>query len=283
MSMPPLSQADLKSFQNQLQNRAYPRQDALTSLRELYARFHFNEQNLINLEYSISINAMEKQYKIEKEQLQNALSELKTQYKQVDNRIASLEQKLSRGIPEDLSLMNKVIAEQEAIIVEQEKLNAQEAVLMNQMSDIDVSYGKTKEKLEQNRVSKFTPLAPLYEAYNHGLIIIEKKISKMVNILALIPLILIPVIIEIIAGLAGLPLTLSTNKSHFAFTHYLFLIALVVSEYYLAEPVRAQIYSRLVLQKVTVQSEQLQDMLDENLRSISQLEAKSNVKLSQVL
>ena len=283
MSILALTESDLKTYQDKLTHPSTSRSGILTELRVLYERYQVNEKNLIDLESNQEMMRIEKEYLAEKQRFNIRISELKILYKQIDNRIASVEQKLSRGIPEDLNIIDKLIAEQEAIIVEQEKLNAEEAFLTQQVSTIDVTYGKAREKLEQKWMAKQAALKPKFEEFSLKLIALSKKIKTKVNALVLIPVLGVPLLIELIASIIGVPISLSSGKSPNAAFHYLFISTLVLTEIFLAERIRNVIYSFFAVRSAKSYADELSTMYQQHSKQIAKFENSSGMRIEQLL
>jgi len=156
MSLTPLSEADLLQFEDQLTDQEKSVHENFTKLIQLYQRFQLNEQSLNKFEHMASAMRIKSDYELKKTHWDGELAELKKQFKLLDNRITAAEQKMSRGIPDDLLIMEKMIAEQELIVADQEKLNQAEAALISHVREIDIEYGKQQEKLNQQRAQPKT-------------------------------------------------------------------------------------------------------------------------------
>ncbi|RZL38114.1 MAG: hypothetical protein EOO96_03590, partial [Pedobacter sp.] len=165
MSENPLTELDLQSFSHSLSKKDRSADEQFDILKSMYSRFAINEENLIRLEYALDLKRTEDDYFEQRKICEERLNELKTQYKQIENRITAAEQKLTRGIPDDLELMDKLIAEQESIVSEQEKLNIAETALIKEFSTIDITYGKALEKLDQILNNRISPLLNKFKVY----------------------------------------------------------------------------------------------------------------------
>jgi predicted nucleic acid-binding Zn-ribbon protein len=283
MPVPELTESDLKSYLDKLSDSSSFSSVTLTELSFMYTRFKSNEQNLIALKYGLDRIRIENEYLEKKKQSQNKLADLKKQYKQVDNRITSVEQKLSRGIPEDMDIVEKLITEQEAIVQEQQKLNAAESALAAQVSNIDIAYGKARERLMQNRTSSLAPLPSKFEAYAVKLDKTDQQLKTRTSMYAIIPLIGIPLLLEFLLGKIGIPLIISTKISHSAAMHYLFFAGLILTEFFLAGRIRNMIYGFSGIRHTKASAAELSRLLSENLQETAALEKSSGMKLQQVI
>lgn len=283
MSITAVTESDLQAYQDRLNQPRIARSGILSELKVLYNRFKENEKNLIDLKYGLQRRQITEQYRTQKQLHQSKLTALKAQYKLIDERIYTVEQQLDQGIPDDLSLMDQLIAEQESIIGLQEKLGKQEAQILEEISQVDVAYGKTNEQLDQQRKAQHSPLKQRFTGYSDKLTEAGKKIRLKVRIYALLPVLGLPVIIEIIAGIAGVSLSSSTSESHLAIFHPIFFISLILSEIFVAERARNSIYTLLAQQYAKTLSDELMDLLRQNTAQIAKLEQESGTTLSNVL
>ncbi|MEJ2880593.1 hypothetical protein [Pedobacter sp. GR22-6] len=282
MSIPVLTESDLKAYQDKLMNPASPRSGILSDLKNLYLRFQQNEQNLADFKYGLEIVHLENEYRKEKQGFQSRLAELKTKYKLVDERIAHVELQLYQGIPEDLDLMDQLITEQESIIKDQEKLNLHEATITQQISQTDISYGKNREQLKQKHLNQLSPLASRFNVYINALSKAGTKIRKKARLYALIPILGIPTGIELLAGIAGVPLSGSSTAHHLAIFHPVFFISLVFVEIFLAERSRNTLYSFFALRFAKDASTELMNLLQINLQHIAELAQNSGLKQEEI-
>lgn len=263
-------------------NPASPRSGILSDLKDLYLRFQQNEQNLVDFKYGLELALMENEYRKEKQGFQTKLVELKTKYKLVDERIAHVESQLSQGIPEDLDLMDQLIAEQESIIKDQEKLNLHETAITQQISNTDVGYGKTREQLKQKHLSQRSPLVTRFNAYINELTKTGSTIRKKARLYALIPILGIPTGIELLAGIAGISLSGSSTAQHLAIFHPAFSISLIFVEIFLAERSRNTLYSFFALRFARDASTELMSLLQMNLQHIAELAHNSGLKPEEI-
>jgi len=277
-----LTESDLNAYLTELSYSTLCSRGNLRELSDMYSRFGLNEQNLINFEYHVENSRIENDYIQEKERCQRAFDDLKQQYKQIDNRIISVEQKLSRGIPEDLQLIDKLIAEQEAIVQEQENLNAAESELKKHITSVDITYGKTGEKLRQNRIARLAPIKSRFEQFTAMINKNDQKIKSKTNIFALFVVIGVPLLLEFVAGGIRIPTIASADTNHGAPAHYLFISSLLLMELFFAERVRNRIYAFFAIRYATTSLDELAKLLAGNLASIAALEKKSGIKLHEI-
>ncbi|ETZ23099.1 hypothetical protein [Pedobacter sp. V48] len=275
-----LTESDLKAYLDKLSKPSLFSNESLGQLSLMYSRFRMNELGRINLEYDADSRRVEQDYIEEKKRCQYKLDELKRQYKQIDNRIISVEQKLSRGIPEDLALIDKLIAEQEAIVQEQEYLNAAKSALKAQVTNVDITYGKTCEKLSQNRIAREMPIPSRFEQYAMGIKKADQKIRIKTSLFALILIIGVPLMLEFVAYKTKIPITTTGAVVHGVLVHYLFLVALILTELFLAERIRNKIYAFFGIRYAVTSGNALLKLLSENLDAISKLK-KSAVETQQ--
>lgn len=275
MPLTAITESELKAFQDSFSKLNTNRSDILSDLRLLYSRFQLNEQNLVSLEFEFNKSRIEAEYASAKRALQGKLDVLKTQYKQIDNRISSVEQKLSRGIPEDLKLVNILIAEQEAIILEQEKLNADEAIIAQKVTELDVSYGKKLAQTDQNRSAKLAPIQSRFEQYDASLEKAQKSISLKVGLLSMVPILGLPLLLEVVLSKLDIPISLSKSENQLVVSHYIFLLALILTEVFLAKRVRNVIHTLLAIQQAKVKTQELMSLFSANIRNLEKLERNS--------
>lgn len=278
-----LTESDLKAYQVKLSKPGLFSVSSLNELSAMYTRFELNEQNLTSMKYGLDRIHLENDYAEEKRRYQARLSDLKMQYKQVDNRITSVEQKLSRGIPEDMDLVEKLITEQEAIVEEQEKLNASETALAEHKSRIDIGYGKTREKIERSQISQATPLKSKFEEYTLKIVQADKRVKMRTNLCALAAIIGFPLLIEFVASKAGMPVIIFKTTAHSTLFHYLFVGLLLLTELFLAERIRNMVYAFFAIRYAQASSSELLELLSKNLAQRAALEKSSGMTIQQVL
>jgi predicted nucleic acid-binding Zn-ribbon protein len=282
MPIPSLSETDLEAYRTDLSNPEKSTGELFITLNGLYQHFAGNEQLLTNFEYASELNSLENNYASKKEQYTREIVELKRQFKQLDNRIVAAEQKLRHGIPEDLLVMDKIIAEQESIVEDQEKLNNAESFIVEQVRKIDIEHGKDLQKLEQQQNNRSIPLQSRFSAFNQQIKNAEKRITLKVSAFSLIAIISIPLIIDTLFGLIGLP-ALSKNANNLIFTHYMFLISLILVELFLADKIRSRISRMLSISYLKDSLSALSSLLAENKRQIFKIESDHNILLADFI
>jgi hypothetical protein len=282
MPIPSLSETDLEAYRTDLSNSEKSTGELFITLNGLYQRFASNEQLLTNFEYASELNSLENNYTSKKEQYTREIVELKRQFKQLDNRIVAAEQKLRHGIPEDLLVMDKIIAEQESIVEDQEKLNNAESFIVEQVRKIDIEHGKDLQKLEQQQGNRSIPFKSRFSAFNEQIKNAEKRITLKVSAFSLIAIIGIPLVIDTVFGLIGLP-ALSKNTNNLVFTHYMFLISLILVELFLAEKIRSRISRMLSISYLKDSLSALSSLLAENKRQIFKIESDHNILIADFI
>jgi hypothetical protein len=280
MPIPSLSETDLEAYRNDLSNSEKSTGALFITLTGLYQRFAGNEQLLANFEYASELHSLENSYASKKEHHNKEIAELKRQFKQLDNRIIAAEQKLRHGIPDDLMVMDKIIAEQESIVEDQEKLNNAESFIVEQVRIIDIAHGKDLQKLEQQQNNRNTPLNSKFSAFNEQIQQAEKRITLKASAISVIAIIGIPLIIDMGLVSLGLP-ALSKNTNNLIFTHYIFLITLILVELFLAEKIRSRISRMLSISYLKDSLGTLQNLLLHNKKQISKVESDHNISISE--
>lgn len=280
MPIPSLSETDLEAYRNDLSNPEKSTGALFITLAGLYHRFANNEQLLASFEYASELQSLENSYASKKDHYNKEITELKRQFKQLDNRIVAAEQKLRHGIPDDLMVMDKIIAEQESIVEDQEKLNNAESSIIEQVRKIDIAHGKDLQKLEQQQNNRNTPLNSKLSALNEQIKQAEKRITLKAGAISIVAIIGIPLIIDIIFVTLGLP-PLSKNTNNLIFTHYIFLITLILVELFLAEKIRSRISRTLSISYLQDSLSTLQNLLLTNKKQISKVESDHNSSISE--
>jgi len=280
MFLTPLSEADLLQFEDQLADQEKSVHENFAKLIQLYQRFELNEESLSKFEQAASALRIKSDYELKKTHWDGELAELKKQFKLLDNRIIAAEQKMSRGIPDDLLIMEKMIAEQELIVADQEKLNQAEAALINHVREIDIEYGKQQEKLNQQRTQPGTErqinIAEKLEALRAA----EKKTKLKANLIALLPILGIPLLFDYLTKNFGL---LSTQPAHSLITgHFIFLIILILIEILLADKIRKKVSFYLTSGYLKTQLKNLKHYTAENQQSVNRIEKTYKIKLTDI-
>ncbi|QNN40252.1 hypothetical protein [Pedobacter roseus] len=280
MPIPSLSEKDLEAYRNDLSNPEKSTGELFIKLNGLYQRFASNEQLLADFEYVSALNSLESSYTSKKEHFNKEIVELKRQFKQLDNRIVAAEQKLRHGIPEDLLVMDKIIAEQESIVEDQEKLNHAETHIVEQVRKIDIEHGKELQKLEQQQNNREIPFKSKFSAFNEQIKHAEKGITLKVSGFSLLAIIGIPLIIDLFFGMIGLP-TFSKSTNNIIFNHYLFLISLILVEIFLADKIRNRISRMLSISYLKDSLNTLDNLLTENERQLAKVESEHHIPLAE--
>jgi len=282
MPIPSLSETDLEAYQIDLSNPEKSTGELFIKLNGLYQRFAGNEQLLANFEYASALNSLENDYSSKKEHYNKEIAELKRQFKQLDNRIIAAEQKLRHGIPEDLMVMDKIIAEQESIVEDQEKLNNAESFIVEQVRKIDIAHGKDLQKLEQQQNNRNTPFQSKFSAFNEQMKLAEKRITLKVSAFSLIAIIGIPLVIDAIFSSIGMP-ALGKNTNNLILTHYMFLISLILIEVFMADKIRIRISRMLSISYLKDSVSTLQNLLAENRKQIFKVESDHHITIAEFI
>jgi len=276
MSENPLTELDLQSFSHSLSKKDRSADEQFDILKSMYSRFAINEENLIRLEYTLDLKRTEDDYFEQRKICEERLNELKTQYKQIENRITAAEQKLTRGIPDDLELMDKLIAEQESIVSEQEKLNIAETALIKEFSAIDITYGKALEKLDQMLNNRISPLLNKCKVYLESIESSKQQIKLKADIIYLLPLIGLPVIADFaISGIFGS--SVLSAKSHSILNHYIFFFVLIGFQVFLADKVKKFISEQLSPFQLRKSFDELERLFKNNAETKIALNAQYNI------
>ncbi|WP_316848230.1 hypothetical protein [Pedobacter psychrodurus] len=282
MPIPSLSETDLEAYQNDLSNPEKSTGELFITLNGLYQRFANNEQLLADFEYVSELNSLESNYASKKEHYTKEISELKRQFKQLDNRIVAAEQKLRHGIPEDLMVMDKIIAEQESIVEDQEKLNNAETYIVEQVRKIDIEYGKDLQKLEQQQNNRSIPFQSKFSAFNEQMKLAEKSISLKVSAFSIVAIIGIPLVIDTIFVSLGMP-ALGKNANNLILTHYMFLVSLILVELFMADKIRSRISRMLSVSYLKDSLSNLSNLLAENKNQIFKVETDHKIRLADFI
>jgi predicted nucleic acid-binding Zn-ribbon protein len=282
MPIPSLSEIDLETYRNDLSNPEKSTGELFITLNGLYQRFAENEQLLANFEYASALNSLENNYASKKAHYTKEITELKRQFKQLDNRIVAAEQKLRHGIPEDLMVMDKIIAEQESIVEDQEKLNNAETYIVEQVRKIDIEHGKDLQKLEQQQNNRSIPFQSKFSAFNEQMKLAEKRITLKVSAFSLVAIIGIPLVIDAIFVFLGMP-ALGKNTNNFILTHYMFLISLILVELFVVDKIRSKISRMLSISYLKDSLSSLSSLLAENKKQIFKVETDHKIRLADFI
>ena len=280
MSLTPLSEADLLLFEDQLADKEKSVHENFSKLINLYQCFELNEQTLSKFEHLASAMRIKNDYELKKAHWDGELAELKKQFKLLDNRITAAEQKMSRGIPDDLLIMEKMIAEQELIVADQEKLNQAETALISHVREIDIEYGKQQEKLKQQSIQSGTATKTDIPAKLIELQLAEKNAKLKANLGALLVILGIPLLFDYLTKDFGL---LNSKPTHSLITgHFIFLIVLILVEIFLADKIRKTVSTFFVAGYLKTQLNQLKQYYGENKQSVNKIENTYKIKLQDI-
>jgi len=263
----PISEADLQSFKDDLSQSNKSAAELFSTLKNLKNGFKTNEDELVKLKYNSAKKRLENDYLLKKEHWDAEIQELKKQFKQLDNRIVAAEQKLKNGIPEDLNIMEKLIAEQESIVEDQEKLNIAETELIAHVRNIDIEYGKEQEKLNQLN----TPVDSNYNGSiedESPIDIAEKRIKFRVSIISLVPILIIALLADLFGKAIGLQQTNNVNHQLIS-GHYFFFIALILTELFLADKIKTRISRLLSVRYLQASFTELQQLFNKNNKELN--------------
>lgn len=279
MQLTPLSEKDLALFERLITDRKNTTGFLFAELIELYNKQEINNIALKQFESQAEIIRIKKDYELKKAHWDGELLELKKQYRQLDNRIIAAEQKMARGIPDDLLIMEKLIAEQEAIVSDQEKLNQAESELINHVREIDIEYGKQQEKINQrSTISK--PLADDDLSAQVKIKTAEKKIVYATKVVSVLSILLIPILLDYLTpGLS------SSNKASRSLLsgHYIFVISLILTEVFLGEKIRQFISNFFAARYLQKDFAQLKTLYNDTNSKIARLENLYKIKLEDVV
>ncbi|RNL52195.1 hypothetical protein [Pedobacter jejuensis] len=271
MPVNPLSLSELEDFKRSLSKPELSVKENYQTLRKLYSSFLINETNLSELEYRTTLKTITEDYLVEKSDCKSKIEGLKQQFKQVDNRIIAADQKLIRGIPDDLELMEKLISEQESIVEEQEKLIAAEQELLERISSTDIAHGKSLEKLEQAKINRLQPMTYRFARYTQDILTAEKSNRLKVQLAYLVPLLLVPLFFNYLASKIGL-LPVKHSEDHLVLAHYIFFITIILFQFFVSERV-VNLLSKLLSTKYLQTSvKKLEQMMNQNKERIRSLE-----------
>lgn len=269
MSVSSLSSQNFSQYQEALSTSTSAKK-SFTSIIDLYQRLAINEQELEVLQFDSLSTEIQAQYDLQKESFRSEHQVLKGVRKAIDERILIVEQKLYLGLPDDLAEMDRLIAEQEAIVADQEELNENELALLEKMSQSDISYGKKLAALDQSKSNRELPLKSKIDRQLSQVALAQKQNTFRTNILSIVVILLIPIILDYIAYLLGLN---GKTDTRLIFSHYVFLIAFIVIEFFFAEKIK-NIVSTFLAKK---QCESFLSEISASLDNIEKAKRKLNV------
>ena len=279
----PLSNAEVKNYKSSLLKDEYSLAEHFKNLKALYSSFLLNEKQLYEFEYQIELERTRQDYLDEKQQSKSEADDLRLQFKQLDNRIIAAEQKLIRGLPDDLELMEKLIAEQESIVADQQKLNDADKELTERITTTDIAHGKALEKIEQAKRNRLPALLSRFEAYHQEIDRHERAVKLKVRLAYLIPLLVIPTVLDYLAVKAGLSIASLNNKNYGILGHYIFFISLIIIQLFAGEKLMrylSKFFSHSYLQSSV---RNLENLLRKNMETIAVLKRENNLPTDEFL
>ncbi|WP_316830095.1 hypothetical protein [Pedobacter aquatilis] len=203
-------------------------------LEEFHQRFEHNRLALLNFRQKAAGIRLQLDYEQDKARTNETLQYLQKQVNQLDNRIIAVEQKLARGIPEDLLVMEKLITEQEAIVADQERLNEAELALLAEISKIDIEFSNQQKILNRSSSVNSTDPVKMYDAKQF-----QAKQSKLIlfaRFTSLMILLLIPIFLDNLIGHNWL--NTKAKVPSLLMDHYIFFISLIAMELFAGERIR---------------------------------------------
>ena len=234
MPIQPLSVKDLPKYQQQLAE-TNTAEDSFAVIIDLFGRLAINEAQLEKLNFAITLLEAEREYDNQKKVFITEHQNLKEAYKLIDNRILAVEQKLYLGIPDDLKEMDKLILEQETIVADQERLNQDEKILLEKMSQVDIKYGKQLAGLDQSRTNRELPLNAKLERQILGIKDAIKNTSAKSRLVSISAVLLLSIVLDGLSFSLGLNEKIATGL---IFSHYIFLISLIALLFFFADSLK---------------------------------------------
>jgi len=272
-----LSPKDLSNYDKQLVQLSSTK-DKFELIREIYKRVSVNETELEKLEFAVNLLQVQGNYDLQKEALRKQHQKLKDIRQTIDDRILVVEQKLYLGIPEDLDEMERLITEQEAIVADQEKLNDDELSLLESMSQIDVAFGKQLAEIDQSRSNRDLPLKAKLERQLLQVEETEKKIQLQSKLYSLLPILIIPIILDYLAYRLGL-----NGTKQIIFSHYIFLVSFLGIQIFLADTIIQKTGNYLANKQAELFLKQISDELSHLDKAKRQIEIKHGIKAEDVI
>jgi len=248
-------------------------------LRGLYENYSLDAEDLAVMEYGTSLIAAERNYDGLKGACKTEHQSLKQLQRNLDERTLAIEQQLYLGLPDDLKEMEKVINEQESILVDQQKINQLEEELLEKMRRIDIDHGKKLAIIEQSSANKTIPQKKAREDFDLNIDAEELKIAKKIRILSLLPIVFIPILVDLLAEKFGIQ---KNAESHFIFNHYTFFISFLIIEFFFASRIRSNIGDQLSKKSCGLLVSELEIAWAENDNQIKQLEKTYGASLKEV-
>ena len=103
------------------------------------------------------------------------------------------------------------------------------------MSQSDISYGKKLAALDQSKTNREVPLKSKLERQLAQVAEAEKQTAFRTGIISMVIILLIPIILDYFAYLLGLN---GKTDTRLIFTHYVFLISLILIEFFYAQRIK---------------------------------------------
>jgi len=267
-----ISPQDLQNFDKQVLKLPHM-EDRFAAIKAFYQHLLVNEEELEKLEYAVGLLQLQGNYDLQKDALKKEHQHLKDIRQTIDDRILMVEQKLYLGIPDDLEEMDRLIAEQESIVADQEKLNEDEVSLLNRISQIDVTFGKQLASIEQSRNGRKMPLKSKLDTHLAEIDKAEKDTQVQSKFLSFIPILIIPILLDFIAYKLKI-----NGTTPVIFSHYVFLLSLIGIQIFYGDAIKVKIASHLAQKHTDVFIRQITDSFNEIERSKKQLETKYSIK-----
>ncbi|MFD2287404.1 hypothetical protein GJU39_07535 [Pedobacter petrophilus] len=258
MPVSSLSSQNFSEYQEAL-SASTSAKKSFSSITELYVRLAVNEEELEALQFAAALSEIQAQHDLEKDGFRNEHSTLKSVRKAIDDRILTVEQKLYLGLPDDLAEMDRLIAEQEAIVADQEELNENELALMEKMSRSDISYGKKLAALDQSKSNRDLPLKAKLERQLLQVAAAEKQNTSRTGIFSMVIMLLVPIVLDYIAFLLGLN---GKGNTRLIFSHFVFLISLIVIQVFFTDQIKQKISNFLAKTQCEVFLKEISESLD---------------------
>ncbi len=259
MSIRSLSSQQFSQYHEALSS-ATDAKNSFSAIIELYQRLSVNEEELESLQFAAALNEIQSQYDLQKDSFKTEHQVLKNVRKAIDERILVVEQKLYLGLPDDLAEMDRLIAEQEAIVADQEDLNENELALMEKMSKSDISYGKKLAALDQSKSNRDLPLKTKLERQLLQVAAAEKQNAFRTGLIAMAVVLLIPIILDYLAFILGLN---GKSDTRLIFSHYVFLISLIVIQLFYTDKIKNKISTFLAKKQGEVFLKEISDSLED--------------------
>jgi len=267
-----ISPQDLQNFDKQVLKLPHM-EDRFAAIKAFYQHLLVNEEELEKLEYAVGLLQLQGNYDLQKDALKKEHQHLKDIRQTIDDRILMVEQKLYLGIPDDLEEMDRLIAEQESIVADQEKLNEDEVSLLNRISQIDVTFGKQLASIEQSRNGRKMPFKSKLDTHLAEIDKAEKDTQVQSKFLSFIPILIIPILLDFIAYKLKI-----NGTTPVIFSHYVFLLSLIGIQIFYGDAIKVKIASHLAQKHTDVFIRQITDSFNEIERSKKQLETKYSIK-----